>query len=71
MEKIQKVKIQKLQELKAEEEYFYENVQYVIIKISKFIKQQKASGLSSSLKIKTPLSKIPLVGPLFLEVLTN
>ena len=27
-------------------------------------KQQEASGLLSSLKIKTPLSKIPLVGPL-------
>ena len=31
---------------------------------SKFIKQQEASGLLSSLRIKTPLSKIPLVGPL-------
>ena len=30
----------------------------------KFIKQQEARGLLSSLKIKTPLSKIPLVGPL-------
>ena len=30
----------------------------------KFIKQQEASGLLSSLGIKTPLSKIPLVGPL-------
>ena len=33
-------------------------------KKSKFIKQQKASGLLGSLEIKTPLSKIPLVGPL-------
>ena len=33
-------------------------------KKSKFIKQQEASGLLSSLGIKTPLSKIPLVGPL-------
>ena len=33
-------------------------------KKSKFIKQQEASGLISSLGIKTPLSKIPLVGPL-------
>ena len=31
---------------------------------SKFIKQQEASGLLSNLGIKTPLSKIPLVGPL-------
>ena len=33
-------------------------------KKSKFIKQQETSGLLSSLGIKTPLSKIPLVGPL-------
>ena len=31
-------------------------------KKSKFIKQQEAGGLVSSLGIKTPLSKIPLVG---------
>ena len=36
----------------------------------KFIKQQEASGLISSLGINTPLSKIPLLG-LFLEVLTR
>ena len=34
-------------------------------KKSKFIKRQEASGLLSSLGIKTPLSKIPLCGPLF------
>ena len=34
-------------------------------KKSKFIKQQEASGLLSSLGIKTPLSKISLVCPLF------
>ena len=32
------------------------------IKKSKFIKKQKANGLLSSLGIKTPLSKIPLLG---------
>ena len=32
-------------------------------KKSKFVKQQEASGLLSSLGIKAPLSKIPLVGP--------
>ena len=31
---------------------------------SKFIKQQEVSGLLSSLGIRTPLSKIPLAGPL-------
>ena len=30
----------------------------------KFIKEQEASGLLSSLGIKTPLNKIPLLGPL-------
>ena len=33
-------------------------------KKSKFIKQQVASGLLSSLGIKKPLNKIPLLGPL-------
>ena len=33
-------------------------------KKSKFAKQQEASGLLISLGIKTPLSKITLVGPL-------
>ena len=30
----------------------------------RFIKEQEASGLLSSLGIKAPLNKIPLVGPL-------
>ena len=30
----------------------------------KFIKQQEASGFLSSLEIKTPLNKIPFLGPL-------
>ena len=33
-------------------------------KNSKFVKEQEASGLLSNLEIKTPLNKIPLVGPL-------
>ena len=33
-------------------------------KITKFIKEQEASGLLSGLGTNTPLSKIPLVGPL-------
>ena len=33
----------------------------------KFIKEQEASGFWSSLGIKTPLSKTPLVGPLLLQ----
>ena len=33
-------------------------------KKSKFIKEQEASGLLSTLEIKTSLNKIPLLGPL-------
>ena len=40
-------------------------------KISKFIKEQEASGLLSSLEIKTPLSKIYFVGPLLLSMYCN
>ena len=32
-------------------------------KKSKFIKEQEASGLFSSFGIKTPSSKVPLLGP--------
>ena len=35
-------------------------------KKSKFIKQQEANGLLSSLGIKKPFSKIPLIGPLLI-----
>ena len=33
-------------------------------KNSKFMKEQEAKGLLSNLRIKTPLSKIPLLGDL-------
>ena len=53
-QKIQKVKIQNLQGQLA----VYDS------KKLKFIKEKEASGLLSSLAIKTSLSKIPLVSPL-------
>ena len=34
-------------------------------KKSKFIKQQESNGWFNSLKIKTPVTKIHIVGPLF------
>ena len=34
-------------------------------KKSKFIKKQEAKGLLSSLSIRAPLSKIPLLGDIF------
>ena len=33
-------------------------------KKSKFVKKQEASGILSMLGLKTPLAKLPLVGPL-------
>ena len=33
-------------------------------KNSRFIKEQEASGLLGSIGLKTPLRKIPLVGPI-------
>ena len=46
---------------------FYQNVQCVIVKKSKFIKHQDTSGLLSSLGIKTRLRKIPLVVSLLFQ----
>ena len=40
-------------------------------KISKFIKHQEAGGLLSSLGIRTPFRKIPLVGPLLFQIKVN
>ena len=37
-------------------------------KKSKFIKNQGAKGLLSSLDIRTPLSKIPLLGDVFFQL---
>ena len=39
-------------------------MQCVIVKNSKFVKEQETNKLLSSLGIKTPSSKIPLVGTL-------
>ena len=41
-------------------QWFYQNVQYVVVK--RFIKKQEASGILSNLGLKTPLNKIPLLG---------
>ena len=43
-------------------QYYYQNVLYVAAKNQKFIKIQEASGILSSLGLKTALSKILLFG---------
>ena len=40
----------------------YQNVQYVVVKRSRFIKNQEAEGLLSNLGVRTPLSKVPILG---------
>ena len=40
----------------------HQNIPYAVVKKSRFIKNQETSGLLHSLVIKTPLSKIPLLG---------
>ena len=41
------------------EQCYYQNVQHVIVK------NQEAKGLLSNLGIKTPLSKVPILGEIF------
>ena len=62
VEKIQKVKSKSCKEKKQKNNAFIKKCAVCNSKKSKFIKQQEAIGLLSSLGIKTPLSKIPLVG---------
>ena len=40
----------------------HEKVLYVVVKKSRFSKEQEAKGLWSRLGIKAPLNKIPLLG---------
>ena len=37
-------------------------MQYVVVKKSRFIKNQEAKGLLSNLGVKAPLSKVPILG---------
>ena len=61
---MQKIKIPKLQKTKSRRILFLSKRAVCDSKESKFIKEQQASRLLSSLGIKAPLSKIPVLGPL-------
>ena len=61
---MQKIKIPKLQKIKSRRILFLSKRAVCDSKESKFIKEQQASRLLSSLGIKAPLSKIPVLGPL-------
>ena len=46
-----------------EKQYCYQNVQNVVVKRLRFIKNQEAKGLLTNLGLRTPLlSKVPLLG---------
>ena len=45
-----------------EEQWYYQNMLYAAVKKSRFLKNQEAKGLLSDLGIKTPLSKVPILG---------
>ena len=58
IEKLQKVKIQKFQGQKTEQYCFHQNLQCVIVKKLKFLKQKEAEGLLSNLTgVKIPFFK--------------
>ena len=63
-EKIQKVKIQNVVRTKSWRIILLLECEVCGSKNSKFIKEQDGSGLLSSLEIKGPSSKTPLLGPL-------
>ena len=43
-------------------QWYYQNVQYVVVKNLDLLNTKKQKGLLSKLGIKTPLSKIPILG---------
>ena len=48
--------------LEMVEQWYYQNVQYVVVKNLRFMKNQEAKGLLSNLGVRTPLSKVPILG---------
>ena len=43
------------------EQWYYENVQYVIVKNQDLLKNKKQKGMLSDLGVRTPLSKVPIL----------
>ena len=44
------------------EQWYYQNVQYVAVKKSRFVKHREEKGLLRNLGIRKALSKIPILG---------
>ena len=43
-------------------QWYYQNAQYTVVKKSRFIKNQEAKGLFSNSNLRTPLSKVLILG---------
>ena len=43
------------------EQWYYENVQYVIVKNQDLLKNKKQKGMLSDLGVRTSLSKVPIL----------
>ena len=43
-------------------QWYYQNVQYAVVKNQDFLKTKKQKDFLSNLGIKTPLSKVPVLG---------
>ena len=48
--------------------WYYQNAQRAVAKNSRFIKNQEAKGLLSNLGLRTPLSKLPVLGDILFWV---
>ena len=46
---------------------YHQKALYAVVKKSRFMKEQEAKGLLSSLSLKAPFNKIPLIGDIFLK----
>ena len=53
------------------EQWYYQNVQYVIGKKSRFIKNQEAKGLLINLGIRRPLRKVPILSDFYFKCILN
>ena len=54
--------MQKFQIQVTVEQWYYQNVQYVVVKDRDLFKNQEAKGLLSNLGIRTTFIKVPLLG---------
>ena len=50
------------------EQWYYQDVQYVVVRKSRFIKNQEAKGLLRNLGVRIPLRKAPILGDILFEM---